>query len=270
MSSTTGRVWQIGTYEGTTPAGLGGKIVSCTGPEKHASNRFDPNTGSRKADLNTTGIYWTIGFRLKVQKLAPFINSKCFVTAEGVLPSFNLYTFDGITKTGWTDCLVDTCDLSIDQEGYLIADVVVVSRGSEVKDLTIPVDSESPMSKSAVTAFSIGGTAISKWVTLKFGVKNNVQQVASGNGAAITDIYAKYAEYNLDVQIIKTGAPQYAVDSTTKSKAVSVTLTDNQAEPVSVTYTWANMDVSSNSSSIEELNLTYERISAVSNGLVIS
>ena len=267
----TGMDWSLGLYTGSSAQSLGGRIVSCTGPEKHASNHFDPHTGSRRADLHTTGIYWTIGFRLKLQTLSPFITAHCFKSNEAALSTFNLYVSDGITKQGWTNCLVDSCDLSLDQEGYLVADIVVSSLGSESRDLTVPADAVLPMTKESVTTFSVGGNSLaSNWTSLKFGIKNNVTQLSAGNSVSMSEQYARHAEYSLDVQILKKAQLQYGTDSTTKTRNVVIGLRNNQASPATTTFTFANMDLSSNSVSVDNLNAVYERIAGAANSVVIS
>jgi hypothetical protein len=268
--STTGVTVKIGTYSGTTPASLGGKIVSSTGPEKLVlNNTMEPSTGTRQADLTTTGVYWKIPFKMKIQKLTPFINTNCFITAEGTLPSFNLYYQDGLTKIGFTSCYVDTCKISKDRNGFLTSDIVVISLGNEVKDLTITPDTETPMSNSNVTTFSIGGTSIAAWDSFDFSVNNHVTVVSSGNGDAATDIYPAEATYEINAKTIKKAALAYGIDDTI-TKSVVFTLTDNQIAPVAKTYTFANANISSNSNTVESLGIVYENIRAVANGLVIS
>jgi hypothetical protein len=221
--------------------------------------------------LNTTGIYWTIGFRLKLQNLSSFITAHCFKTGETALSTFNLYVSDGLTKAGWTNCLVDSCDLSLDQEGYLVADVVVSSLDSESRDLTVPADTVLPMTKESVTTFSVGGNSlVSNWTSLKFGIKNNVTQLSAGNSVSMSEQYARHAEYSLDVQILKKAQMQYGTDSTTKTNVVVIGLRNNQASPSTTTFTFANMELSSNSVSVDNLNVVYERIAGAANSVVIS
>lgn len=178
---------------------------------------------------------------------------------------------DGLTKQGWTNCLVDTCDLSLDQEGYLVADVVVASLSCEGRDLTVPTDSALPMTKESVTTLSVGGNSLAaNWTALKFGIKNNVTQLSSGNSVAMSEQYARHAEYSLDLQVLKKAQMQYGADSTTRTRSVIIGLRNNQATPATTTFTFTNMDLSSNSISVDNLNAVYERIAGASNSVVIS
>jgi hypothetical protein len=266
----TGIDWQIGQYAETTPSSLGGKIVSSTGPNKQATNKFDPSTGTRKADLHTTGIFWHIPFRLKPQKLAPFIVGKCFVTNEAALPYINLYTDNGVSKNGWPNSLVDTCNISFDTEGYAIADVDTICLAPEAKTFTIPTDPEAPLTNESLTSLLINNVAVPKWVTLKLGIKNNVQTKKSGNGVGMTELYAEHAEYNFEAEIISAAELHFGVDSTTTKKPVALTFTDNATPAVPVTFTFPEMNLKSNSHAFDGLGLTYQKISGVANHLVIS
>jgi hypothetical protein len=267
MSSKTGKDWVIARYEGSDTYGLGGKIVNCK-KIKHAENSLEAETGTRKTSLSTSGIYWELNIKMKVQKLGDFINTYAFVTAEGTLPSFNLYVSDGIDKKGYSDCLVDKCQINIKQSGAITAEITVIAKNVETKDLTVTPSTETPMTKTAVTEHKIGGVSVQNWIDISFSVENHVQKISSGNGLTVSDVYAKEATYSLEETIIKKATLQFDYDTTT-SKTVEISLTDNQATPVTKKYTF-QMDVSTNSSGVEELDITQEEISAVGNSLVIS
>jgi hypothetical protein len=271
MSSTvTGVTQKIGTYEGTTPSSLGGKIVSSSGPEKRVLNQTEsPSTGTRQVDLNTTGIYWAIPFRMKLQILSKFLIGKCFVSNEGELESFNLYYQDGATKKGFANALVDTCKISIDQQGFIVADVSPLALAPEAKDFTITPDTERVMTKAAVT-LTIGGTEVTGWESIDITVNNHVTVASSGNGDAATDLFAKEATYEISVKLFKKAALQFGEDSTTKQKTIVLTITDNQTVPVAVTFTWVNAELSSNNNSLEGLGIVYEDIKAKAKNLVIT
>ena len=166
---------------------------------------------------------------------------------------------------------MDSCDLSLDQERYLVADIVVSSLGSESRELTIPADSVLPMTKESITTLSVGGNSLSaNWTSLKFGIKNNVTQLSSGNSVSMSEQIARHAEYSLDVQILKKAQMQYGTDSTTRTRSVVIALRNNQTNPAVTTFSFANMDLASNSISVDNLNAVYERIAGVSNSVVIS
>jgi hypothetical protein len=272
MSSTvTGISQKIGVYEDTTTAGLGGKIVSSSGPEKRVLNSTEsPNTGTRQVDINTTGIYWAIPFSMKIQNLSDFIIGKCFVSNEGALGSFNQYYEDSVTKIGFANALVDTCKISIDQQNFLVADVTPLALTPEPKNFTIPVLNYKPMTKKAIS-LTIDDVLVPAFETIDFSVNNHVTAASSGNGDAATDLFAKEATYEINVKLFKKAALQFGEDSTTKQKTIVLTITDNQSPtPVAKTFTWANAELSSNSNSLEGLGIVYENIKAKAKNLVIS
>lgn len=257
--STTGKQWVLGTYVDSTLTNFGG-IPYGTKIARNATNTKEPGSGQRKlASIDTSGVYYVIDFKLKVTNLSTFIIGKCFVTAEGALPSFNLYGYDGITKKGFTGCLVNTCKLSVGQTGALTADIQVIALATEDKDLTTPLPTEAPMTKAAVTTLSVGGTSIVKWQKLSFSINNNVEVIATGNGVAMTEIYAQQAEYDGDLTFAKTAELTYGY-STDVTKDIIITLTDNQSSPSTKTFTFDDARANSNEYSVDELKLTYESI----------
>ena len=265
--STTGKQWILGLYSGASPAPLGGQVVSAK-IKKHAENKHESGTGTRTTNLTTTNIYWTIDFKMKVKRLADFFTIYAMPTAEGTLTPFSLYAYDGTTKKGFTGCLVDKASLSLDTEGVLVADASIIASANEVKDLTITERTEAPMTKSALTALSIGASVLTEFSKLKFSVDNHVQKQASGTGDAISDVYAKEATYAISIDLIKKTASKFAYDGT-KSAAIVITLANNQVAPVTTTFTFTG-NLTSNDYTVEELGITQENVSCAAAVLAIS
>jgi len=269
MSSTTGKSWAIGTYVDSTPANLGG-IPFDVKITKKATVTKESGTGQRKlASIDTSGIYWVIDFKLKVQVLATFINAKCMITAEGALPSFNLYTDDGTTKRGFTGCYVNTCQIDVGQTGAMTASIQVIALANEDKTLTITQATEAPMTKASVTAPVINGVTITAWQKISFGVNNNVEVVATGNGAAMTEIFAKQAEYSGSIQLVKKASMIFAYSTDVNGDLV-LAFVDNQSSPITKTYTFDEVGMASNDYSVRELDVTIESVSWEGDELTIA
>ena len=268
--STTGKSWVLGRYSGSTPYALGGKLQSVPSISKHAENTFTAGTGTRKADLDSTNIYWSLDFRLKMQILTSYFNAYAMISEEGTLPSHSLYTYDGITKRGFTGCLVDKASLEINTTGPIIGSFNVLAATNEDKDLSITPDTEVPMTKTALTTLTVlEASKLTKFTTVRMAVDNHVNRQASGTGHTIGDIFARHATYTVDIEIIKTSGLTYDYDTTRQGNIV-VALQDNQGAPVTKTYAFANMAVRENHYRVEELGLTFEKISAEGNSLVIT
>ncbi len=259
MSSTTGKSWVIGRYATSTFYPLGG-IAFDVKVDRKSSTTKQPGTGQRKlASTTTSGIYYVIDFKLKVQILASFITSYCMITAEGALPSFGLYVDDGITKRGFTGCYVNTCNLEVDQAGALVASIQVIAIANEDKTLTGTSNTEAPMSKASVTAFTLGGNPLSKWTKIGFSINNNVEVLSTGNGVAMTEIFAKQAEYSGSIDFVKTAALAYGY-TTTQVADLVITLVDNQSSPATVTFTFDDVRANSDGYMVQELGITREKI----------
>jgi hypothetical protein len=268
MSATTGKSWQVGTYVDSTPSDLGG-IPFDVKVQRHATTTKEAGTSQRRlASIQTGGVYYTIDFKMKMRVLGTFINVNAMPTEEADLPSFNLYVSDGTTKKGYTTSYVNTCNLKAQQDGAIVASIQVVSLAAEAKDLTITLPTSATMTKASVTTFSFGGT-IAKWIEFDFGVNNNVTVVSTGNGVAMTEIYAKQAEYSGSAKWVKTVDPIYGF-STTVTSTLAITLVDNQDSPATVVYTFASVRASVNEYYVQELDLTYEGATWDGDSLVIS
>jgi len=269
MSSTTGKSWALGRYSGATPYDLGG-IPFDVKITKKATVTKEPGTGQRKlASIDTSGIHWIIDFKLKVQVLATFITSYCMITAEGALPSFSLYTYDGTTKRGFTGCYVNTCQIEVGQTGAMVATIQVIAIANEDKDLTITNATEVPMVKASVTAPVLNAATLSKWTKITFSVNNYVEVLATGNGAAMTEIFAKQAEYSGSITFVKIAALTFGYSTDVNGDLVLV-FTDNQTVPVATTFTFDEVSSSSNEYSVKELDITMENVNWEGDELTIA
>jgi hypothetical protein len=182
------------------------------------------------------------------------------VTAEGTLPAHGLYVTDGSVKRGFTDCLIDRCDIEVDQTGSATAELTAFSIANEAKDLTVTYDTEAPITKKGFTAVEIGLTSIAKFTSLRFGVVNNIARVPTGTTDVITELFARDPNYSGRLTFLKTASqPIFNWDATLKQN-VLITIQDNQATPVSKTFTFTLAAMRSNPFDVEELNETYERI----------
>lgn len=270
MSVTTGKNWKVARYTGVTPFNIGG-IPSTPEFSKHTEQTEEQGTGQRRlVNLHTTNIYWEISWKMKIQRLASFINAYCMITAEGDLPTCSLYISDGVTERGWTLCLVDKCEVNIDQRGSITADITAFSNANETKTIAVTYDTDAPITKSGISVVSVGGTPITKWTGIRFGVSNNIAREPTGSTDIVTEIYARHPVYTGQITIVKTAAtPHYAFDAT-KEKTIIITIVDNQTAPVTTTYTFTSAAVNINRVHVAELGLTYEVISWTAKQLTIS
>ena len=59
-----------------------------------------------------------------------------------------------------------------------------------------------------------------------------MQVVATGNGVAATEIYAKEATYSGQVQFVKTAGFVFGFGTSVTNSTVVYTIVDNQSEPI--------------------------------------
>jgi len=254
--STTGKSWKIARYDGVTPYNIDG-IPSAPIITKHVDQEQELGTGQRRMlNLDATNIYWTVNMRMKLLRLDQFIKPYAFVTAEGDLPSFNLYTTDGTTAQGHTGVYVDRCEINVGQRGSAIATLNMICNAYETKTLTVTPDALIPITKAGFTA-SVGGTSITKWTNIRFAVDNSVARVPTGTGAVVSEVYPRQPVYTGRIEFVKTGAPLFGYDAVVK-RDVIIAVTDNQATPVTKTFTFTNAAVNEDAYQVENLDLTYE------------
>jgi hypothetical protein len=266
--STTGKSWKIARYSGTTPYNIGG-IPSAPKFVKHAANELEKGTGQRRLILlQATNIYWELSFRMKLQNL-DYIITYAMPSAEADLPLHNLWFTDGISSRGFTNVLIDKCDLEIKQTGSIIANITAFAITNESKTLTVTYDTDAPMTKSAVQTITVGGNALTKWTDLSFGVANNATREATGTTDIITELYARDPNYNGRFKFVKLIEPMYGFDATLKQSIV-LSLKDNRTSPITKVFTFANAALKQNPVEVQELDLTYETIDWVGDRLVIS
>ena len=269
LSSKTGVDYVINRYEESTAYSLGMKIISCS-VEKVGEITSEAGTSTRQVDQSSSNFHWSINFRGKLQRLSDYITSYCMITAEGDLPINNLYIDDGNTTRGFTGCQVNRCTVKAQQTGSIIADVTVYAIAEEDKTLTETSRTEYPMTKQAVTTLTVDGDPKTKWVSFDFGVTNNVQVESTGTSLAATEIYAKEATYEGNIDIVNTGTLMFGYGVTTSAVPVVITLTDNQTVPEVITFTFALAKCRSNKVGVEELGLVKESLQWEAASLVIS
>ncbi len=268
MSITTGKDWKVARYSGASVYNIGG-IPSRPSVTKHATTEQEAGTGQRRAvHLHATNIFYEIAFKMKLQTLADYITTYSMITAEGSLPSHYLYVYDGVTKIGFTNCFVDKCDIEVKQTGAATVDIAAYASTNETKDLTVTPATTRPITKSGF-AVTIGGTSITKWTDLRLGIDNGVKKVPTGTSDVISEVFGTMPTYSGRITFLKTGAPQFAFDTTLK-KTIVITIVDNQGAPVTVVLTFTNAAMKTDQYYVEELNETYEVVDWTCDQLTIS
>ncbi len=263
---TSGNSLVLCRYIGATSYTLGGIPVSCK-VKRVGTTTSQGQTQTRSATQTSTDFYYEIKMQLKMQVLADYITNMCMISAEGELPIHNLYVDDGIEQVGYTGCQVDKCKITVDRTHAVIANITVIATGKEEKSLEVTDETEAPMAKSAVTALTVGGAAITKWIEFNFAVDNHIGTQGSGTGDAV-DSWAGEATYSGTIKFIKTTTMLYHVDESVHD--IVITLTDNQGSPVATTFTFGNCKSSGDEYGSEELGLFFEELNWDSAELVIS
>ena len=236
---------------------------------RHVSSTTNtPQTQTRTVDQVNTDRYYEIHVKGKVQVLTDYVTTYAMPTAEGALTSHSIAVEDGNESVGYTGCLVDKCTLTIERHNVLMADLIIKATGNEAKDLSPTDETETSITKAGVTTLTLGGAAISKWTEFSWGVDNHVELQGSGTADTISDIYGKEATYSGNIKFVKNTNVQYTV--ATGTKALVITITDNQSVPVATTFTFAACGGKTDDTSVAELGLFTESLDWDAAGLVIS
>lgn len=269
MSSTTGLSWKICRYVDITPINIGGIPSRFGGPVKHTEVTQEAGTGQRRLlNLSAQNIYYELSWQMKLQKLTDYITAYGFVDQEGSLSSHKLFVTDGISPKGFTDVYVDRCEITVGQTGSATADITAYALTPETKSLTVTYDTINTITKAGY-AVTVGSTSVTKFLTVRMAVENNVRRVATGSGSAITEVYARSPVYSGRIELVRVGDPLFGFGSTVKQNVV-IAITDNQGTPVTKTFTFTNAACNSNSIHVEELDLTEETLNWTGDKLVIT
>jgi len=126
------------------------------------------------------------------------------------------------------------------------------------------------MWKDALTVLTLGGTSITKWQEVEFGVDNKVAQEILGTDILPTEVHEREAVYTGHIVRAVSGTTEIADVLAGTTKTVVLTLTDNQATPVAKTFTFADAYLKTSRVSARGLEMIVERIDWNAKTMVIS
>jgi len=274
MSAQFGKNWKINRVVKGTPDvyhELGGSVLNA---------RIDPRVtvyeevGSGQRQLTAQKavaakplVEWTQNIR----RLDDYITTYAMITAEGVVPAHTLYVTDGVEHHDFSLAKVNEVRISIRQLESIKAAISVFGKTHNTPELgTFLYQTEAAMFKDAVTTLTLGA-AVTKWSDIEFGVNNNIIQEILGTTITPSEVEEKEARYFMRITRARVGATSKfgdALDGTEQDFVIA--LVDKQTTPVTKTFTFADMVLTTSRIEDRGLGIVYERIEGKGKSLVIT
>lgn len=273
MSTIYGTDYQINRKDGATYYGLGGTPYEPTlDPDATIVTEVGCGEGSRAISAQKiVEVRPKLSWSMNVRKLADYITLNAMITAEGAVPSHDLAVKIGTEYHLLTGCKVNTCKITIRQRETVKAALEVFAKDRTAgASWTFVKATDAAMWKDSLTTLSIGGTPVTNWSEVEFGVDNKVVQESLGIDIKPTEIgerEAVYSGYVLRAVNTATLIPDVIAGT---PKTIIMTLTDNQGTPVAKTFTFANAVLKTSRVNVRGLEMVMERIEWEAKGLVIS
>jgi len=274
MSAQFGKQWKINRVVKGTPDvyhQLGGTILDA---------RIDPRltvheeAGSYQRQLASQQVVAAkpiIEWTQNIRRLTDYITTYAMITAEGAVPAHTLYATDGAEHHDFSLSKVNACRISIRQLESIKAALSVCIKTPATATLdTFLYQTDPAMYKDAVTTLTLNASPVTKWSEIEFGVNNNVLQEVLGTTITPTEVEEQEARYSMRITKAKVGAGKFADAIAGTVQDFVIALADNQSSPVTKTFTFADMYLSSARIEDRALGVIMERIEGRGKSLVIS
>jgi len=261
MSVKTGKDFRLNRYDGVNYHPLG--IVNpCEPFVDVAELASELGTGTRKIQLLEPALVNPqINPTIQIQRF-DYLVDYAIISGEGSVPAHDLRWTDGITKYTLGDCKVNTCEITVPFSGTVKAVLNIFAKTISDVAYTPSWQSwgEAPITKRNVTSLTLGGVDIlGRFIEVVFRVDNRVVSEGRGTGITPQDVYEQEARYSGRIDLALTSAALLKdVYSGTKKKIV-IALQDNQATPVTKTFTFSDAVIKSRER-VEGLRRIIERV----------
>jgi len=276
MSAIYGKAWKINVVVKGTPDiyyPIGGTVLNAkidARPTIHSEvgSGEGRQISAQKIVAAKPLIEWTMNIR----DLEDYILESAMITDEGVVPAHVLYVTDGSEHHDFGLCKVNSCRITIRQlESIKAALSVFIKTHAPLTPETFNFRTFPAMYKNAVTTLTLNTVDVVKWSEIEFGVGNNVLQEILGVDILPSEVEEQEARYSMRITRARVGATSKfgnALDGTTQDFVIA--LTDNEETPVTKTFTFADMYLSTTSKEDRGLGIVYERIEGKGKSMVIS
>lgn len=276
MSTAYGSKWKINVLTGqnqTTPAELGGTVLDATiDSGVQLSQEVGSGEGRQLASQRVATSKPKLTFTMNIRRLTDYLLSSAIISEEGAVPYAYLAVSDGIdflklqTKANKTTITIKT-------SGDIQAKVEALIQGTPetIAEPTWVYRKDKSMFKNALSAFTIGSVdANTKWSEITIEIDNHVLQECLGQSTTPNEVQEQEAGYIITVKRAKSSTSMIGASLNGTTQTVVISLIDNQATPLTKTFTWADMLISSAKVEDKALGIVYETIKAEGKSLVVS
>jgi len=276
MSAQFGKAYKINRVVKGTPdvyhelggTVLGGRIDPRVTVHEEVGSGEGRQLSAQKAVAVKPIIEWTQNIR----RLEDYITTYAMITAEGVVPAHTLYVTDGAEHHDFSLAKVNSCRISIRQTASINAAISVFGKTRAAPTLgTFLYQTDPAMYKNAVTTLTLNTAPVTGWRDIEFGVDNNVVQEVLGTAITPAEVEEQEARYFMRITKARIGATSKFVDAYSGTvQDFVIALQDGQGTPVTKTFTFADMYLTTARIEDRELGMILHRIEAKGKSLVIS
>jgi len=188
-----------------------------------------------------------------------FITRRCMMNGNADVPLTRILWYDG---QAWFQIsgYADSCRLRTSPGEMLQCDVTL--RGDEIRTASSDTCSgwnEDPLTHENISTFSVGGSGITNWERLEWGVENQVNQVALGTSIIPTEVFDQAARHTGSYRISRrwTGT-KFDESQTGVGQDIVIAVTDKQSPAITTTFTYPSGIIRTASVEDRDLDLIWE------------
>jgi len=268
-----GKEFKINRYYYTTTdnwESIGGIPTSCR-PQRIGRPLVEAGTGQRRlTTVELAELRYRLEVDMLVQRLSPFLTSYAIVSAEGDLPDSDndLHWTDGVDNKELSDFKTNRCTFNVRHGESLRCRLEFF--GKDIVDHGLSPDWEIYDDKTLtfrnITELRLGGTVLTNWKEIIWGVNNNVAEESLGTQPKPADIEDLQADYEFTIVLSREAASKLGDTGSITNGLVKVT--DNVAATTIFTFSEGKLSLSR--IEIPGLGYILERLELKPRKLVIS
>lgn len=276
MSAQYGKTWRINRVVKDTPDvyhNLGGTVLDARiDPRVTIHEEVGSGEGRQLSAQKPVAAKPLVEWTQNIRSLTDYLTTYAMITAEGAVPAHTLYVSDGAEHHDFSLAKVNSCRISIRQLETIKAALSVFGKTYLTPTIgTFLASSVKAMYKDAVTTLTLNTTPVTKWSEIEFGVDNTVLQEILGTNIEPAEVEEQEARYTMRITRARVGAASKFGDAIAGTKQdFVIALQDKQGSPVTKTFTFADMYLTSARIEDRELGLVMERIEGKGKSLVIT
>jgi len=263
-----GKSWRANRWDGTSLYPLG-KIQEAT-PEVSPRTSVEVSTGTRQIDKEIAEVAISLDILMLLQRF-DYIEDYAMISGEGSVPSHDIRWTDGQQARELSDAKVNTCEFRCPRGEAIKISLNLI--GKDMPTITEPSWvswAEKPVFWKNITTLTLGGTDLLPYFReIMFRVNNNIMSEYYGTGIKPQDVEEGEAAYEGSITLPRRIASKISDALAGTEPTFVVAIRDNQAVPVTKTFTFDNCSLGSRIE-VRGLGLSLEAITLEPDRLTIS